>query len=241
MDLKRHLTQKERDELESLMEARDPHFTGPMQGSITRVHGFLTSIVSGPIVPPSQWVPMVFADDGDHPWETAEQAQRAMGLLMRLNNEIASDLLGGGRRYSILIDRLGDPPDTLDLADDWCKGYTLAFALREDEWQEAMDAPELREAFQPILAIARPKTSPELDPVENPEAYAATVDRLPDCATQIYDWWRKKLFASPPPAPDRRTASSTIRRAGPKISPNAFCPCGSGKKYKRCCSALRIV
>ncbi|HEY6724145.1 MAG TPA: SEC-C metal-binding domain-containing protein [Polyangiaceae bacterium] len=26
-----------------------------------------------------------------------------------------------------------------------------------------------------------------------------------------------------------------VRREGPKIGPNEPCPCGSGKKYKRCC------
>ncbi|MCX5726113.1 MAG: SEC-C metal-binding domain-containing protein, partial [Candidatus Saganbacteria bacterium] len=26
-----------------------------------------------------------------------------------------------------------------------------------------------------------------------------------------------------------------FRRQGPKVGPNAPCPCGSGKKYKKCC------
>ena len=26
----------------------------------------------------------------------------------------------------------------------------------------------------------------------------------------------------------------TVRREGPKIGPNQPCPCGSGKKYKKC-------
>ena len=28
---------------------------------------------------------------------------------------------------------------------------------------------------------------------------------------------------------------STVRRDGDKVGRNAPCPCGSGKKYKRCC------
>ena len=31
------------------------------------------------------------------------------------------------------------------------------------------------------------------------------------------------------------TASQTVRREGPKIGRNDPCPCGSGKKYKKCC------
>ncbi len=162
MVLKRRLTKKERDEFEALMEVRDPLFTGPMQGSITRVHGFLTSILSGPMVMPSEWIPAVFGPDEDSAWDTMEQAQRATSLLMRFYNEILDDLRPGGNRYSILIDRLGDRDDAVDFADDWCTGYTLGFALREDEWKEAMEAPELQEAFVPILLLAHPKKSPEL-------------------------------------------------------------------------------
>jgi uncharacterized protein len=239
MDLKGRVTKKERNEFEAMMEVRDPHFAGPMQGSITRVHGFLTSIVSGPMIVPSEWVPVVFGDDEDHPWETMEQAQRAMHLLMRLYNEISSDLGSGGRRLSILIDRIGDRPDTLDLADDWCTGYTLGFVLREAEWKEAMEAPELQQAFLPILLTAHPKKAPEIDPIESPEKYAAILDDLPNCAVEIYEWWRKKFVASLPPPSERRAFSGTVRRVAPKVSANAPCPCGSGKKYKRCCSALR--
>lgn len=32
-------------------------------------------------------------------------------------------------------------------------------------------------------------------------------------------------------------AQAPARRAVPKTGPNALCPCGTGKKYKRCCGA----
>ncbi|HKU81279.1 MAG TPA: UPF0149 family protein [Candidatus Tumulicola sp.] len=238
MDLQRRLTKKERDELESLMELRDPAFAGPMQGSITRVHGFLTSVISGPVIVPSQWIPIVFWDEGDRGWENMKQVQRAMDLLMRFYNEIPSDLGPGDRRYSVLIDRLGDRPHTLDLATDWCRGYMLGTAMREDEWKEPMEAAELRDAFLPILAGAHPTEFPDIDPVKQPEIYQAMLDGLPNCALKICEWWREKLVASLPtkPGPPR---SGTVRRDAQKVSPNAPCPCGSGKKYKRCCSGLR--
>ena len=68
----------------------------------------------------------------------------------------------------------------------------------------------------------------------------AGLDGLPDGAVATAAWWRERLLASlragasAPPA-------GTVRRATPKISPNAPCTCGSGKKYKRCCSPLRVV
>src|SRR5207237_10199142 len=34
----------------------------------------------------------------------------------------------------------------------------------------------------------------------------------------------------------RMTAGYTVRREGPEVGRNDPCPCGSGKKYKKCCA-----
>jgi uncharacterized protein len=237
MDVHTRLSAKQRNELESLMEARNPD--GPLAATITRLHGFLTSVVSGPMVVPSEWMPVIFGGPDDRAWESMDQARRAMSLVMRFYNEIASDLHPGGCQYSILIDRIGDQADAVDLGDDWCKGYLLGSSLRENEWKEAMDDPELSRSFLPILAIASPGRV-GLDPLDDRKKYEEMLDMLPNCAVDIYEWWRNKLVASMQPY-SGQTYSGTIRRAAPKIPPNAPCPCGSGKKYKRCCSALRTV
>ena len=39
---------------------------------------------------------------------------------------------------------------------------------------------------------------------------------------------------APPPGPGRES-QETIRRDGRKTGPNDPCPCGSGKKFKKCC------
>lgn len=208
------------------MQLRDPAFDGPLQASATRLHGFLSAVISGPLVPVSEWVPIVFRNDDDSGWETMRQAKRAMTLLMRFNNEIAVDFMEERRAYSILIDRIGEPPDTVDFADDWCRGYVAGMDLRDVEWKSAMHADEIVEAFDPILTLAFPGREETPDPFEAPEQYAALMRALPQSAVDIYDWWR---------------TPHTVRRTAPKISANAPCPCGSGKKYKRCCSPLRAV
>ena len=57
---------------------------------------------------------------------------------------------------------------------------------------------------------------------------------IPDCVTAIAAYWRGKgpkqismpLAADPQPQPDR---------APTKVGRNDPCPCGSGKKFKKCC------
>ena len=43
----------------------------------------------------------------------------------------------------------------------------------------------------------------------------------------------RELPQGAPAAGDK--PSRTVRRQGKKIGPNDPCPCGSGKKYKKCC------
>jgi len=45
--------------------------------------------------------------------------------------------------------------------------------------------------------------------------------------------WRRRF--SPPAVTDSRELGSTVRNVAVKIGRNDPCPCGSGKKYKKCC------
>jgi Protein of unknown function (DUF1186)/SEC-C motif len=49
--------------------------------------------------------------------------------------------------------------------------------------------------------------------------------------------WAKNTAHALPYSKLNPAASSEIRRAAPKTSRNEPCPCGSGKKYKKCCGA----
>jgi uncharacterized protein len=172
------------------MVLRDPQLEGALAGSVPALHGFLTSVVSGPPVQQSKWIPVVFRTDDSEGWKTMKQAQRATTLLMRFYNEVVSDLAGGNGRYGILLDRIGDPPHTIDIADDWCKGYLAGVTLRNDAWRDPLAAPELKEALAPILGLASHKERANLNPFDHPDEYQAVLKSLPQCAIAIYDWWQ---------------------------------------------------
>jgi uncharacterized protein len=231
------LSAKERDELESLMERRNPE--GPLGDSAPGLHGFFTSVVSGPLIMPSEWMILVFGSTEDNAWEDDRLADRTIDLAMRFYNEVCLDLVDSDRQFRIMIDRIGEPSDYLDLADAWCKGYLIGISLRPDAWNEPIDDPEVAHWFEPIVAIAA--TDDEgVDAAKDPKKYAEMLALVPECAVQIYQWWRRKLYTSAQPN-SIHVHYETIRRSTPKISPNDPCPCGSGKKYKRCCSPLNTV
>jgi len=64
---------------------------------------------------------------------------------------------------------------------------------------------------------------------ESPEAPRPAVPRRETPARSSRD-----LLLSGAPAPERR---AEVARGGPKVGRNEPCPCGSGKKYKKCCLA----
>ena len=60
------------------------------------------------------------------------------------------------------------------------------------------------------------------------EAKAAWLYELPQWDSILSEEKRSELYK-------KQKASGTVRREGHKIYPNDPCPCGSGKKYKKCC------
>ena len=60
------------------------------------------------------------------------------------------------------------------------------------------------------------------------EAKASWLYELPQWSEILSAETRTELYK-------KQKASGTVRREGHKIYPNDPCPCGSGKKYKKCC------
>ena len=54
---------------------------------------------------------------------------------------------------------------------------------------------------------------------------------------RFYQGFRSLEKFVPNERPERVISGYQVRRAVPKVSRNAACPCGSGKKYKKCCFA----
>ena len=60
------------------------------------------------------------------------------------------------------------------------------------------------------------------------DAKASWLYQLPEWDDVLSEEKRKELYHA-------CKISGTVRRQGKKIYPNDPCPCGSGKKYKKCC------
>jgi uncharacterized protein len=87
-------------------------------------------------------------------------------------------------------------------------------------------------ALRPIYLLGAPEiTEAEEELVKTPAQREELSKQIPASIGWIYKFW----------APQRRAADSasgkTSETKTPKISRNAPCVCGSGRKYKKCCGA----
>lgn len=121
----------------------------------------------------------------------------------------------------------------------WSQGFLLAVQRRPAEWEPLLRNPRTAKLLEPIseLAAAVNDLSDE-DPnppddqipellVRKMEAImlrAHLIKRIPALVTEL-----------------RQRSSGMLTAAAPKTGRNDPCPCGSGRKYKKCCGAPGVL
>jgi uncharacterized protein len=200
--------------------------------SASALHGFFTAIVSGPPHMPSAWMPVIFGED--HVWNDADEVQRVVPLVMHAYDSVARVLDDDPEAFSLLTERGTDashPPR----AESWCRGYLMGMSVAGDAWTPFLRRKPTDMTLRLIYAIGAAEPDDVLAQAlgADPVMYAETIDSLALGVVDIYRLFRANVAPAAP--------SGTIVRAGPKVGANDPCPCGSGKKYKRCCSPIRAV
>lgn len=187
--------------------------------TLEELDGFLTALVVGPEpIMPSEYIPEIWGTpDGEGPiFEDDQQLDYFMTLLMRHWNAIGRRL-AGLQFHLPLIEKGGDGA-TEGMA--WARGFTRAMVMRPQAW-----APILQDdnglAF--IACITFLDRNAPKEPAEAPSLPRAQVlEGLPIAILGLYQFGRGQR------------AGLGRRR---KVGRNELCPCGSGRKYKRCCGA----
>ena len=102
---------------------------------VPELDGFLTAIVSGPVmVPPSRWLPALWGDF-EPEWEEEHAFEAMFGLLLRHMNDIAVTLMQQPEAFEpIYFERKVDGRLYL-IVDEWCEGFARGMALYAEEWR----------------------------------------------------------------------------------------------------------
>ena len=244
------LSDAETEELFSLMA--DPSLDDDAM-TIDMADGYMTACAIGPSpVPVHLWLEHLFAQPTlPLPHDPARQ-QRLLQLLMRRYGDIQTALsvppadTTVDTLYTPLSSELeeGDciTPHQLNAQGDrigdwelkyWAEGFRRAVAA-DDEWEPLLIDPEGAPLLTPMVLY-----STGYNP-DNPDFQLDAESRtlLPALIGSLYalhDWWRQ--YRQTHGAHQAHTITPTLVRESPKVGRNDPCPCGSGKKFKKCCGA----
>jgi uncharacterized protein len=197
------------------------------RGMLAFVDGLLTAAAIGPERTfPHEWIGAIFQG---HRFEDADAAQASYALLSLMHDRILRDLRRRGGKYSPgFLDQAKDG-EKIGLAHEWARGFVTGMQLRGKAWEALVDSRDARLLLVPILAFLTLEDGtpalPTLSAEEIAQMRREAVDLLGPAVYGVDKYWKMHgRRAGPAPAP-----------ALPKIGRNEPCPCGSGKKYKKCC------
>jgi len=165
--------------------------------------------------------------DYEHEWKDENEFTEVFSLMMRHMNSIIDCLEDTHKYYEpIFLGRnVGDKEITL--VDSWCTGYMKGVDLVYDGLNSSG---ELNVLLAPIIAFGTKSGWDTLEKLNNQEKENISKAVAPN-AREIYVYWSKLRQQES----INQVPHSTFRHDTPKISRNDSCPCGSGKKYKKCC------
>lgn len=193
--------------------------------SISELDGFLTAVASGPVtIPPSHWLTAVWGAI-EPEWKSEAEFKHVFSLMIRHMNNII-DALSNNEEFEALFSEVKIEDGPYILVDDWCYGYMQGVYLAEDKW--GLDDQVISALLEPMKLFSSHGMLKKLDQLNESE-----VDKLQNAvepnAREIYSYWLTRRQDFTP------LASGTYHREEPRTGRNDPCPCGSGKKYKKCC------
>jgi uncharacterized protein len=136
--------------------------------------------------------------------------------------------------------------DPLEVAGLWAAGFGGGFAFRTRSWARFLDDEYVQSRLEAIFSLVSDEDVPEdaraepafraMTPAQREQMRRSALDRLPQLVRELHERVGKD-GAFEPDDEDEYSADpqEPYVRATPKVGRNDPCPCGSGKKYKKCC------
>jgi uncharacterized protein len=203
-----------------------------MNGSamtISAFDGFIAGLAVCPEpVEPDEWLPWVWGEEEAEAniFTDSDDRHGLVDLLTRHFHTVRFEL--GQGQYAPVYE-FGDDPDPI--WELWINGFHQALALRPDSWMSFLESPDeeaatAMAAMLALIAIDQGETDDlESDGVDVEGLSQEAPDLIPMFVDALHAEWARL----------HRKAAGPVTRQ--KVGRNDPCPCGSSKKYKKCCGA----
>jgi uncharacterized protein len=230
--------QSSRDDFARLVTGETATLAGGLR-PLPWIDGLLTATMVSPVLVDMElWLDEVVSEET---WgrATPRQLDRAVSILADRVVHIAEQLADADAYRPFL----GSGPDRLAAAAEWAAGFRSGMSLQPEPWEPLFESEDVRALLGVIFCLERDEDLPDEIKVDPPfaqvtperrhelrlmavEMLPAAVVGLATAYAELADDGDGDLF------PD---AGLPYLRVAPKIGRNEPCPCGSGKKYKKCC------
>ncbi len=192
---------------------------------LTELDGFLAGVVvSQDMIMPSEWMACIWGDDTAG-FVDEKQAQHVMGAIMMMYNSIIEMLQNGA--YAPLYDFDNDGSALWEI---WLDGFWKAAMLRQKDWEAMIldeKNPELQHTVSTVTRLQQLAflSGEDMEPLKGDDGLCEHAEDLLPVAVELLHQYRMNQPIIPHRTPVTRE----------KIGRNDPCPCGSGKKFKKCC------
>jgi uncharacterized protein len=203
--------------------------------NVEALDGFFAALIAGPeTVMPSEYYSEVFGGEMSNACEfgSLDEANEILELMMRHWNTIAGTLF----KPEVYVPLLLEDEDGTVHGNNWARGFMRGMGMRHDGWAELVNDEEHGGCMIPIMTLYHEHDEdPEMRPKPiNPEKREEVIVHMAAGLLGAYRYFRAHRQAG------ASAHTSEHRRRTPKVGRNEPCPCGSGKKYKKCCGGATV-
>jgi uncharacterized protein len=192
--------------------------------------GYLHAIAIGPsTLHPKQWLPKVWGMDTMlPPMKSMDQLNSVLSLIMRHFNSIISGFESDPREFIPYWETVTHRGREYVDAEMWAHGFVTGMQLSWEDWKPMLDTPEGQAWYRPIGLLGQVEFCPDqLELIKTPAKRNKLANQISDAVMAIHAYWMPLRIAV-----HERTVAKAMQ---PKVGRNETCPCGSGKKFKKCC------
>jgi len=196
--------------------------------------GFLTALVIGPVsVPIKRWMSLVWdmPDGREAPaFESMDQAKRMTKLVLKMKESIATRLSSSPDVYCPLYMVVDHESDEMynNLVKLWATGFMAGIYCNEKNRKPLLDKKTVyQELILPIFFLSSFANNVPPVPTKTSNVVRGLI---PEYVKEIRKFWlhqRQRELA--------REKGVVIADEAEQTGRNEPCPCGSGKKFKKCC------